>query len=332
MLSLASNPWTFAPPNDVARASRSSRASRARLSAFGEPRAAHPSRSRRAKDRNVPAKAKMDVMTKLAMWGVDVERMRSGRREPTVETSTTAGGNADARETANDEDADDAADVDVDAADTKIPVGGPGANDPPPRTTPPPRASSSSSRDKRRNTGPRRARTSGSWPARASSPPARRPRRSASIDSAAPRNSSAINSRDSITSRRSPGTPSPPPPSRSTPPLARRPTISAGARTAARRAIRTPARRNAAANEDEAAWADVASRARTNSNASSPAGRRARSTRRGARERLRTRRAGALRPRGVPDRARVRAEDSRHVAVVRRDAGWRRRERRDFGD
>ena len=73
----------------------------------------------------------MDVMTKLAMWGVDVERMRSGRREPTVETSTTAGGNADARETANDEDADDAADVDVDAADTKIPVGGPGANDPP---------------------------------------------------------------------------------------------------------------------------------------------------------------------------------------------------------
>ena len=130
MLSLVSNPWTFALPNDAARVAVVARVARSSIGVRRTSRGASVP-VERAKDRNVPAKAKMDVMTKLAMWGVDVERMRSGRREPTVETSTTAGGNADARETANDEDADDAADVDVDAADTKIPVGGPGANDPP---------------------------------------------------------------------------------------------------------------------------------------------------------------------------------------------------------
>ena len=98
MLSLASNPWTFAPPNDVARASRSSRASRARLSAFGEPRAAHPSRSRRAKDRNVPAKAKMDAHGPSSPCGASTSNAceavgvnpPSRRRRPPAGTRTRA--------------------------------------------------------------------------------------------------------------------------------------------------------------------------------------------------------------------------------------------------
>ena len=80
----------------------------------------------------------MDVMTKLAMWGVDVERMRSGRREPTAETSTTAGADADARETATaNDDADaDAADADADRGtlpdgSVATAVGGPSSNDTP---------------------------------------------------------------------------------------------------------------------------------------------------------------------------------------------------------
>ena len=50
--------------------------------------ASHPSRSRKAAKRKVPKVTKMDVVTKLQMWGVDVDRMRGETRLPDPRASS----------------------------------------------------------------------------------------------------------------------------------------------------------------------------------------------------------------------------------------------------
>ena len=247
----------------------------------------------------------------------------SRRRRPPAGTRT--------RETANDEDADDAADVDVDAADTKIPVGGPGANDPLRERHPSARVLELLARQEAEH-----------WPAQGSDEwLLARARIVSASEASAALGVDRFRSPEKLIRDK----------------LARLDHLEAVPRDALAAAAESF---DAAAREkaNDLGWranggkkgdknarkkkrrgkrgrGGVGGRRFAGANELQrvlPGGASPRSTRRGARERLRTRRAGALRPRGVPDRARVRAEDSRHVAVVRRDAGWRRRRRRDFGD
>ena len=64
-----------------------SRVSRAPSRRDGVTFAGHPSRSKKAEARTAPKRAKLPVLEKLAMWGIDTERMRTGKRDPNRPTA-----------------------------------------------------------------------------------------------------------------------------------------------------------------------------------------------------------------------------------------------------
>ena len=66
--------------------SRGHRARQPRPAARAAPsRAVHPSRSKKAQVRGAPRRERLDVLTKLGMWGVDLDRMRGEGRESETE-------------------------------------------------------------------------------------------------------------------------------------------------------------------------------------------------------------------------------------------------------
>lgn len=66
--------------------SRGHRARQPRPAARAAPsRAVHPSRSKKAQVRGAPRRERLDVLTKLGMWGVDLDRMRGEGRESKTE-------------------------------------------------------------------------------------------------------------------------------------------------------------------------------------------------------------------------------------------------------
>ena len=94
---------TYAGHDTTDALSRANRAKQAHSAVRTPTLAVHPSRSKRATVKGAPRTQKLDVMTKLAMWGVDVGRMREGvvsRRfddtEPFTSSSTLVDRRGDA--------------------------------------------------------------------------------------------------------------------------------------------------------------------------------------------------------------------------------------------
>ena len=189
----------YAGHGTPSRLSRGHRAPHPRPAVRAAPsRAVHPSRSKRAQVRGAPRRERLDVLTKLGMWGVDLDRMHGEGRASETGTGDEESSPRRLRTRLHRQ----SSLQNVDATTSSSPRSPP---PPPPRVrpslrrrrtrSPRRRASRPCCPARRRRCGRPSARRRGRTRARASSPRARPPRRSGWTGFARPSGSSRTNSR-----------------------------------------------------------------------------------------------------------------------------------------